>query len=212
MARPFDLVVFDLGGVLVRTVASWGEAHRRAGLPSDPPTDPAFLTLLVGLADRQDGSITSGEFFREAAAASGGAYRFDDIRRISDAWLMGEYPEIARVFDRLDAAGLDTAILSNTNDAHWPRLVSTNGNAEFPTLLRARHRFASHLLGLMKPDPAIYRVVERETGLRAPRILLFDDLEPNVAAARAVGWRAERIDPAIDPAAQMLAALGEHGI
>lgn len=32
MSEPVDLVVFDLGGVLVRIVRSWGKAHARAGV------------------------------------------------------------------------------------------------------------------------------------------------------------------------------------
>ena len=77
-------------------------------------------------------------------------------------------------------------------------------------LLRARHRFASHLLGLVKPDPAIYRAVERETGHPGSRILFFDDLEANVRGAREVGWTGVRVDPRGDTAAQMLAALRTH--
>jgi len=42
--------------------------------------------------------------------------------------------------------------------------------------------------------------------------MFFDDLERNVVGARAVGWTAHLIDPAADPAAQMLGALREAGI
>ena len=43
-------------------------------------------------------------------------------------------------------------------------------------------------------------------------ILFFDDAEENVQAARAVGWRAERIDPAGDTARQIAEALAQHGV
>ncbi len=43
-------------------------------------------------------------------------------------------------------------------------------------------------------------------------MLFFDDAEENVRAARAVGWRAERIDPAGDTARQMTGALAEHDV
>jgi len=52
-------------------------------------------------------------------------------------------------------------------------------------------------------------VRERYAGGEIP---LFDDAEESVRAARAVGWRAERIDPAGDTARQMTEALAEHGV
>lgn len=168
MVRPFDLVVFDLGGVLVRTAASWEEAHELAGLSGTPPRDEAFSVLLGDLAARQDGSLSAERFCELVAEASGGCYDVEDVRRISRAWLRGEYPGIGEVFDRLDGAGVETALLSNTNDGHWDRLVPTDGEPEFPTLLRAGHRFASHLLGLVKPDPA-RRLLE---ALRGHRVLV----------------------------------------
>jgi FMN phosphatase YigB (HAD superfamily) len=210
--RRFDLVVFDLGGVIIRLAAGWEDAHRLAGLSGEPPTDRAFRALLGDLARRADGSVRATEYYERVAAASGSRYAPDDVRRIGHVWLRGEYDGVGRVFDALDAAAVETAILSNTTEDHWSRLAPESGVAEFPTVLRARRRFASHLLGLVKPDPAIYRVVERETGHAAERILFFDDLEPNVEAARSVGWTSERIDPDGDPAAQMLDALRRHGV
>lgn len=210
MARPFDLVAFDLGGVLVRTVESWEEAHALAGLPGEPPRDGAFSALLGELGARADGSLTSERFGEIVAAASGGRYAVEDVRGVSHAWLLGEHPGIGAIFDALDAVGVETALLSNTNDAHWDRLVASDGEAEFPTLRRARHRFASHLLGLVKPDPAIYREVERRTGHDAGRILFFDDLEANVEGVRAVGWTAERVGPDGDVARRVPASLRRH--
>lgn len=212
MALAFDLVVFDLGGVLVRIARDWAEGHRLAGLPGEPPEDAAFLALLDELTRRQDGSLASDTFYERVAAASGGRYTKADVRRIGDAILIEEYPGVSRVFDALDGNGLETAILSNTNEAHWARLKPEGDAAEFPSVLRADHHFASHLLGLLKPDPAIYRAVEGGTGHDASRILFFDDSAANVEGARAVGWTAEHVDPRGDPAAQMLATLERHGL
>ncbi len=43
-------------------------------------------------------------------------------------------------------------------------------------------------------------------------LLLFDDTEEKVQAAQAVGWRAERVDPASDTARQIAEALAQHGV
>jgi putative hydrolase of the HAD superfamily len=209
--RAFDLVVFDLGGVLIRIASGWHEAHRLAGLGGAPPADRAFFAVLADLSKRADGSLSAAQFYERVASASGGGYSVEDARRISHAWLLGEYPGVGSVFDALESARLDTAVLSNTSDEHWSRLVPESGEPEFPIVLRARHRFASHLLGLVKPDRAIYRAVEERTGHAPERILFFDDLPENVSAAQASGWKAERIDPSGDTAAQMLSALRRHG-
>jgi FMN phosphatase YigB (HAD superfamily) len=212
VACAFDLVVFDLGGVLVRIARDWADGHRLAGLPGEPPVDRAFRTLLGELSARGDGSLPGEELFEQVAAASGGVYTTDDVRRIGHAWLIEEYPGVGRVFDALDATSLGTAILSNTNDAHWARLKPDGGVPEFPSVLRADHHFASHLLGVMKPDPAIYRAVEEGTGCPSARILFFDDKAANVDGATAAGWAAVRVDPDGDPAAQMLDTLARRGV
>jgi len=212
MAHRFELVVFDLGGVLVRIARSWAEAHRLAGLVRDVPAEPSFLKTLAEFGERMDGSLSGPQFFEWVAAASGGVYEPDDVQRISDVFLRGEYPHVADVFDRLEAEGVETAVLSNTNDAHWARLASDDEQAEFPSVRRATYLFPSHLLGLMKPDPRIYRAVEEATGHASTEILFFDDLEANVAGARAAGWTADLVDHTGDPAAQLLAALRRHAV
>ncbi len=66
----------------------------------------------------------------------------------------------------------------------------------YPAFRALLHRGASHLYGLVKPWPEIYRRFTRELGASPGEILFFDDREENVIAARAEGWRAERIDAA----------------
>ena len=125
---------------------------------------------------------------------------------IHDAWLIDEYEGVGTIVDQLHRAGLDTAALSNTTPEHWGRMD------EFPTVGRLRHRFASHELGIQKPDPAIYRHVQQQIGYRGKQILFLDDAHENVIAARDVGWRATRVDPAGVPAQQIVDALAEHGV
>jgi putative hydrolase of the HAD superfamily len=168
---------------------------------------------LAALPQRGNGSIDSARYFALFADAPQGVSTAADVQRINDASLSGEYPDINRVLDTLEAVSIDTAVLSNTNDAHWARLFTqTPGEPEFPTLVRAQDRFAIHLLGVEKSDPRAYRHVERATGHAAHRILYFDDLLDNVEGARVVGWTAELIDYTGDSAAQTLAILRRRGV
>ena len=210
---PPRIVVFDIGGVLVRISRSWRENHERAGLPGDPPPeDSNFEARRTQLsAQFHLGRLTTDEYAAEVASASDGRYSASDILAAQSAHLLGEYAGIESVFDRIEHAATATGLLSNTNSLHWSRLVGDQGHAaEFPNVARAKHRYASHLLGLAKPDPAIYRALVAGTGYAGEQILFFDDSMENIDAARAEGWRAEWIDHTGDTAAQMLALLAAH--
>ena len=74
------------------------------------------------------------------------------------------------------------------------------------------HRHASHLLGLAKPDPAIFRRFEELTDRHGNEILFFDDRSDNINATRALGWHAEQINPEADTAAQIAEHLGRYRV
>lgn len=203
------VVCFDLGGVLVRICRSWDEGCKAAGLEvrGDSTIDPDGADGARAVSHlHQTGKIDRDEFLRQVVRSRHGLYTFDEVRRIHEAWLLGEYPGVGDVVDRLHAVGLSTAALSNTNHAHWERLTT------YPTLKRLRHRLASHELGLAKPDIAIYREAEKRLGASASSILFFDDLPENIEGARQAGWDAVLIDHTGDTAAQFMNALHARDI
>lgn len=51
--------------------------------------------------------------------------------------------------------------------------------------------FFSSELGLLKPDPEFFRVIERSLNLGGQNILFWDDSPRNVESARRCGWHAE---------------------
>ncbi|MBM4411216.1 MAG: HAD-IA family hydrolase [Chloroflexi bacterium] len=212
MSEPIDLVVFDLGGVLVQIVRAWGEAHARAGLTHHPiAEDAAFLARRAPLLNALSvGHIAPVEYYAGVAEASDGVYTPDDIQRSHLAWHWAEYPGVDAAVEAIEAAGVLTGALSNTSEPHWADLRGPD--TRYPTVARLRHAVASHLAGILKPDTAIYRAFEEASGVPAARLLFFDDLPENVEAARSLGWRAERIDPAGDTAGQIWAALRQHGV
>ncbi len=212
MKGPIGIVVFDLGGVLVQIVHSWGDAHARAGLPPHPITeDHAFLTRRAQLLDALSvGRLTAAGYYTGVAGASRGVYTPDEVERIHLAWHWAEYPGVDAVVEAIEGRGIATGALSNTSAPHWADLLDAAGR--YPTVRRLQHRVASHLAGVLKPDASIYRAFEEASGHSGARLLYFDDVKENVEAARSLGWRAEQIDPAGDTAAQLLAALRHHGV
>jgi glucose-1-phosphatase len=205
------VVCFDLGGVLVRIGRSWTEVVAAAGFEirgdvASPEAQRARHELMDLYAL---GKISEDEWAHRSAAALGGVYTAEELKAIHQAWLVEEYPGVVALIDALNRADVHTACLSNTNHAHWVRMLHHDGNGPlagepaYPGIVRLRSHYASHLLGLAKPNEAIYRAFERASGYRGDEILFFDDLPANVEAARSVGWTAERIDPEVDTAPQL---------
>lgn len=215
------LVCFDVGGVLVRHCRSWAEGCRAAGLPlhevAESPPIVAARRELSRL--HTTGRISGEEFCRRVSDLVSGLYSPTDVATVHHAWLGTEYDGVHALVQRLVRSGLvQTAALSNTNHEHWIRFDPPEGAAgrasarEFPSVALLHRRFASHVLGCAKPDPAIYEAFERAVGLAGGAILFFDDLPDNIAAARASGWVAEQIDHTCETAPQIEAALARHGL
>lgn len=97
------------------------------------------------------------------------------------------------VVEAIEAASIATGALSNTSAPHWAEL--RGAQSHFRTVAHLQNAVASHLAGVLKPSPAIYHAFEAASGQPGSRLLFFDDLADNVQAARALGWRAEQIDP-----------------
>jgi HAD superfamily hydrolase (TIGR01509 family) len=194
-------VVFDLGGVLVQINHSWGAAARQCGLSV---REDLALGKDPDLTAYQGAEIGEAEYLQRLAARQGltGA---EEAQQLHMAILSDPYPGSKELVDTLQALGLVTACLSNTSALHWPFLTSVD---HYPAIAALHHHFASHELGLNKPDTAIYATVELALALEGPEIMFFDDGAANVAAAQKRGWQGVVIDPHDDPARQMRGALG----
>lgn len=221
MTRPgIQLVCFDLGGVLVRICRTWEEACARIGL--DVRSNDAWertrpqrreLTRLYGT-----GRIDCASYARGISELMGGLYSPEEITRVHAAWTIQDYPGVHHIVSALNERGTPTACLSNTNHGHWVRLAHEDsgcarpGQPEFPVVRLIRHRYASHLMGLAKPDAAIYAAFQRALRVAPGGILFFDDLEENIAAAQQAGWVARQIDYRVDTAPQIESHLREFGL
>lgn len=196
-------VIFDIGGVMIRLAYGWQQACAAGGIDFRPFDDtPAYRAALEALeTDYGCGRITPDAYFARLHALMEGRYAPDELRAIHSAVIQEEFPGIAELVRELRAAGLFTACLANTCASHWAVLTDP---AQYPAIAALD---ASHLLGLMKPDPAIFRRFEAETGLAPAEILFFDDSPANAAAARAHGWHAVHITTPTTPLPQLRAAL-----
>ncbi len=205
----------------MRICRSWSEGCAAAGLPchGDLHWEDVFAARREIGRLYSVGRITTDEWCSSLASALHSVYSPAEVWRINQAWLLGEYPGVSDLISRIHAAGVETACLSNTNDGHWNLMLRGSdrhgapaGPVCFPAVQSIRTLHASHLLGVAKPDPAIYRAFEARTGFAGPEIIFFDDLQENVDAAAALNWRTGLIDHTGDTAAQMARTLAAHAV
>lgn len=207
------MVCFDAGGVLVRICRTWRERCEQAGVEYrwDAEVEAQEAARHEAHSALERGLIGEDAYFEAIGASTRGLYTSEELHAIHVAWIIGEYPGVRELVERLRGVpGVSTGLLSNTNAIHWatPYMYGSADSA-----VRAlEHPHASHLLGLTKPGTEIYRAYERETGFAAGEILFFDDTEENIDAARSVGWRAERIDHTGDTVEQVVGHLASHSV
>lgn len=211
---PVRVACFDLGGVVVRICIGWEEGCAAAGLDvrtgDVTPDSIDEKTRLVH--DLTIGAIDGQAFFTALTEGVSGLYTREEFERVHRAWILGEYNGVSEIIRELrDHPSCAVACLSNTNHVHWDQLHGTSGGP-FPAFEALEHRHASHLLGCAKPDESIYRAFEREMNASGAEILFFDDKQENIDTALLCGWCVQRIDPTIETAPQIEAALRAHRV
>ncbi|WP_221435334.1 HAD-IA family hydrolase [Algisphaera agarilytica] len=214
-----DLVMFDLGRVLLRIADDWDHAALLANLPElagltgDLSTKAARGSHhpLAELFDHfETGKVTVVEFF--ATAAKLADVKVDEVRRVTEAVLIEAFPGAIALLDRLSLEPVKVGCLSNTNAHHWQMFTSREHAAYLPIEL-FDYPLGSQIVGLAKPDPAIYQYVEDGTEIPPANILFFDDLQENIDAALARGWQAELVSRDTDnPIPAVIAKLEAYGV
>jgi 2-haloacid dehalogenase len=175
-----DIVVFDLGGVLL----DWNPRHLyRQLFPGDEEGMEHFLATVCNSAwnVRQD----AGRPIAEGCAL-----------------LKAEHPDKADLIDAYYARHLDmiagpvggtVAILAELRERGTPLYFLSNYSAETYPLALARYDFLSWFAGgivsgehgVIKPDPAIYALLLSRFGIDPHRAIFIDDVPVNAEAARA---------------------------
>jgi putative hydrolase of the HAD superfamily len=86
-------------------------------------------------------------------------------------------------------------LLSNTNAIHleqfYKQLQNQLGKSSLDFYFDKL--YYSHLVGLRKPDAAIYHFVLKDAGITAEETLFIDDLELNISAAAALGFQTHQL-------------------
>ena len=187
----WDAVIFDYGRVL-SLAPSDAELRQFAALVGI--TEPPFFEIYSATRHDYDrGRADFRQHWQAFAEAAGVELRPAQVERIAEMetlmWLRVN-PQALALAREIKAHGVRTAILSNIPHDLLADVRKFSWLDEFEV------KIWSCELGILKPDPAIYRVCLGALGCLPERTLFFDDRANNVEAARELGMEAHIFESA----------------
>ncbi|HEX7285149.1 MAG TPA: HAD family phosphatase [Candidatus Angelobacter sp.] len=191
LANEVEVVLFDLGGVLVELR---GVATMAAWMGSSVSVDEMWRRWLTSPVVRQfeSGRAEPDEFAERVIREMGLPVEKQEFLSAFRNWLRGLYPGALDVV-RSVPERFTRATLSNTSVLHWPRLMT-----EFALEQAFDHHFASHLTGRMKPDAEAFEHVLHTLDCKPSAVFFLDDNALNVDAAKKVGMHAARVNGPVE--------------
>ncbi len=181
--RQFDVVLFDLGGVLVPVKGVESMQRWSNGALSEKNMwhrwlwSPAVRRFESGQSDRH-------EFASEVVQEFSLNVTPDIFLQDFSGWVMQAFTQTVPLLNAL-AGDYRLACLSNTNEVHWPRIEREMGFAH-----HFEHQFLSYKTGWLKPEVETFKRVTTALNCAPERILYLDDNQANVDSAQDAGMRA----------------------
>lgn len=195
-------VVWDFGNVIVR----WNPRTLYSKIFPDPVECDRFLADVCTLA--WHAPTDCGVSFTENCAQLIRRHPHHETEILAwharwDEMFSGPIAETEAAIEALHARGVPQFGLSNISHETLDSTLAMS-----PAFGRLAGVIASGVEGVMKPDPAIYRLTCERFGVTPGDILFVDDSAGNVEAARAFGLHAHHFT---DPTA-LRPALVAHGL
>lgn len=196
-------VIFDLGGVILRTEdpASRLALAERLGLTRSGLEEAVFNNPTALAAER--GMATQAEVWSTTAARLG--LPAEDMPRFFAEFFTGDQVDFALLdFIRALRPAYTTALLSNTWQVDLPRFLREELRIPdtFDVVISSAQR------RVRKPDPEIFHLALELCGVEAREAVFVDDFGSNIAAAAALGLAVVHFREA----AQAMAALRVLGV
>ena len=201
MGSKIRAVVFDFGGVLMRTVnpVPRRELEQRFGLSPGGASKLVFGSPLWD--ETQLGRIGNTEFWADFGQRLG--LNAGELAEFQQAFWAGDRldEELVALIRHLRDAGYRTALLSNAPAGLRQHLEQLGIADAFDAIV------ISGCEGLMKPDATIFELTLARVGAAAEEAIFVDDSRVNLAAARQVGLHATRFR-GLSPLRKWLQNLG----
>jgi HAD superfamily hydrolase (TIGR01509 family) len=199
MAGRYEVVLFDLGGVLVE-VAGVGPMKELAGIDDDEELWARWLTCRW-VRDFERGDCSAEEFAAGVVADWKLPIEQHAFLAAFARWPGGPMEGAAELVAGVRAT-TPTGCLSNTNSLHWDEHLS-----KWPLVAAFDYRFLSFELGSVKPDAEVFERIAARLPVGPDRVLVLDDNALNVQGAMEFGFAATRVR-GVDEARQALVAAG----
>lgn len=182
MSSDRTAVIFDMGGVLV----DWNPRYLYRKLIPDPAERERFLAEVCTMAwhMRSDAGEDPAEMTRELQAL----HPKEDPALITAFYgrfremFGGSVEPMARAIEKLDEAGVRIVGLSNA-----PAWIESFVFDLYPFMRRLKPILFSGAHKVVKPDPAIYRLLFERAAIRPEQAVFIDDNAANIAAGKALG-------------------------
>ncbi len=173
-------MLFDLGRVLIH----YDHDRTIAGIASVSQASPQAIRLLLqSLAEPLGtGKLDARETHRLLMERAGVTPDFDRFVQAACQGMARDEEALAYAVSLEERPGVRVGIISNTVAVHAIWL-----HANLPELKRFSAVLLSNEVGLMKPDPRIYRLASQRLGIPPEGSFFVDDLPENVRGAQAVG-------------------------
>jgi putative hydrolase of the HAD superfamily len=181
LVSEIKAAIFDWGGVLIENPTEGILQYCREVLGIGAGCMLAAYRKLIPYL--QEGKITEEEFWKGVRRRTGAKGELP-----ASLWFEAfeqSYVEKADVFAvalELHASGCRTGMLSNTEKPAWPIMAREPYRIFDPIVL-------SWEVGASKPQRRIFEVLVETLALPPSEILLIDDVEANIRAAREMGLR-----------------------
>jgi len=202
----YQAVLFDIGGVIVdsplHTIARY---EREQGIPEGFLNSVVRDTGPTGAWSRMErGELDSAGFCAQFDAECTARGHLLPAAAVLERIALENKPRplMTEALRRLRAHGLVTAALTN----NW----RNEGEASDRHGLRPLfdHFIESSVVGLRKPDPAIYRLAFAEMGLSGEKIVFLDDIGANLKSARELGMTTIKVIDAEQALGELQTLLG----
>ncbi|MCU0800658.1 MAG: HAD-IA family hydrolase [Rhodobacteraceae bacterium] len=182
-----EAVIYDIGNVLI----TWNPERYY-----DSRIGAAARQQLFTAVDlhKMNDDIDAGAPFRDTIydwAARHPAWA-TEIRWWHDHWIDMASPRIEGsilLLRRLRARGVPVFSLTNFGIHSFAYALT-----QYDFLAEFDRPYISGHMGVTKPDPRIYQMVEADCGLPPESLLFTDDRADNIATAAARGWQVHRFD------------------
>jgi 2-haloacid dehalogenase/putative hydrolase of the HAD superfamily len=184
-------VVWDFGNVIVR----WDARTLYSKIFPDPAERDRFLAEVCTI----DWHIATDRGVSFAENCGSLAARHPEHEAAIWAWkdrwwemFSGSIAETEAAIEALDAKGVPQFGLSNVSLETLERTMAMS-----PAFSRLKGVVASAAEGLIKPDPAIFRLASERFGFAPEELMFVDDAAHNIKAARDLGFHVHHFtDPA----------------